>query len=70
MSAREIVGPFNPSAHQTIHIFVSTKIRFQATLRRIFGEQRLATINASVIPFVLPLVYYRHSLDVFLFVLL
>ena len=68
MSAREIVGPFSPSAHQTIHIFVSTKIRFQATLRRIFGEQRLAAINASVNPFVLPLVYYRHSLDVFIFV--
>ena len=69
-SVREIVGPFTPSAHQTIHIFVSTKIRFQATLKRIFGEQRLAAINASVNPFVLPLVCYRHSLDVFIFVLL
>ena len=47
MSARDVSGPFNPSVHQTIHIFVCTKLRFQATLRRIFGEARLAAINAS-----------------------
>ena len=70
MSARDVSGPFNPSVHQTIHIFVCTKLRFQATLRRIFGEQRLAAINASVNPFILPVVYYQISLDVCIFVLI
>ena len=70
MSARDVSGPFNPSAHQEIHIFVCTKLRFQATLRRIFGEARLAAINASVAPFILPAVFYQISLDVYIFVLI
>ena len=70
MSARDVSRPFNPFAHQTIHIFVCTKLHFQATLRRLFGESRLAAINASIAPFILPVVYYRHSLDVFVFVLI
>ena len=70
MSARDISGPFNPSVHQTIHIFVCTKLRFQATLGRIFGEARLAAINASIAPFILPVVYYQISLDVYIFVLI
>ena len=70
MSARDILGPFNPSAHQTIHIFVSTKLHFQESLRRLFGEARLAAINVSVEPFILPWVYYLVSLDVLIFVLL
>ena len=70
MSARDIPGPFNPSEHQTIHIFVCTKLRFQATLRRIFGEARLAAIIASVAPFILPTVFYQISLDVYIFVLI
>ena len=70
MSARDVSGPFSPSAHQTIHIFVGTKLRFQGTLRRIFGEARLAAINASVAPFILPTVFYQFSLDVYIFVLL
>ena len=48
MSARDISKPFNPSAHQTIHIFVYTKLCFQETLRRLFGESRLKVINALV----------------------
>ena len=70
MSARDISGPFNPSAHQTIHIFVCTKHCFQATLRRIFGEARLAAINASVAPFILPMIFYQNSLDIYIFVLI
>ena len=70
MSARDISGPLNPSAHQEIHIFVCTKLRFQATLRRIFGEARLAAINASAAPFILPTVFYQILLDVYNFVLI
>ena len=70
MSASDVSGPFNPSAHQTIHIYVGTKLRFQGTLQRIFGEARLAAINASVAPFILPIVFYQFSLDVYIFVLL
>ena len=70
MSARDISGPFSPSAHQTIHIFVSTKLCFQASLRRLFGEAKVVAINALVAPFILPWVYYALSLDVLIFVLL
>ena len=70
MSARDVSGPFIPAACQTIHILVGTKLRFQAYLRRLFGEERLAAINASVAPFILPTVYYRHSFDVYIYILL
>ena len=70
MSARDISRLFIPSARETIYILVGTKLRFQAYLRRLFGEARLAAINASVAPFILPAVYYQHSFDVFIFILL
>ena len=70
MSARDVLGPFIPSARQSIYILVGTKLRFQAYLRRLFGEERLAAINASVAPFILPAVYYGHSYDVYVFILL
>ena len=70
MSARDVSGPFIPSARQTIYILVGIKLRFQAYLRRLFGEARLAAINASVAPFILLVVYYQHSFDVYIFILL
>ena len=70
MSARDVSGPFIPSTRQTIHILIGTKLRFQAYLRRLFGEERLAAINALVAPFILPAVYYRHSFDVYIYILL
>ena len=70
MSARDISGPFIPSARQTIYILVGTKLCFQAYLRRLFGEARLVAINTSAAPFILPAVYYWHSFDVYIFILL
>ena len=70
MSARDVSGPFIPSERQTIYIVVGTKLCFQAYLRRLFGEERLATINALVAPFILPVVYYRHLFDVYIFILI
>ena len=70
MNANDIAGPIRPSAGQKIHIWVCTTLRFQAVLRNTFGEQRLAAINASVSPFIFPVIYYRMSLDVHIFVLL
>ena len=70
MSAQDVIGPIIPSARQTIYISVCTKLRFQRTLRNLFGQERLAAINASVNPFILPLIYYPISLDVHIFVLL
>ena len=63
MSARDVSGPFIPFARQTIYILVGTKLPFQAYLRRLFGEERLAAINALIAPFILPAVYYQHSFD-------
>ena len=70
MNANDITGPIRPSAGQKIHIWVCTKLHFQAVVRNPFGEQRLAVINASVSPFIFPVIYYRISLDVQIFVLL
>ena len=70
MSARDASGPFIPFAHQTIYILVSTKLHFQAYLRRLFGEVRLAAINDLVAPFILPVVYYQHYFDMYIFILL
>ena len=70
MNANDIVGPIRPSAGQKIHIWVCTKLHFQVVLRNTFGEQRLAAINASVSPFIFPVIYYRISLYVHIFVLL
>ena len=70
MSARDVLGPFIPSARQTIYILVGTKLRFQAYLRRLLGEERLAAINTSVAPFILPTVYYQYSFYVYIFILL
>ena len=70
MSARDISGLFIPFARQTIYILVGTKLRFQAYLRRLLGEERLAAINTSVSPFILPLFYYWYSFDVYIFILL
>ena len=70
MSARDISRPFIPSAHQTIYILIGSKLWFQAYLRRLFGEARPAAINTSVAPFILPAVYYRHSFDIYIFILL
>ena len=69
-ASRDVSGPFIPSARQTIYILVGTKLRFQSYLRRLLGEERLAVINALVAPFILPTVYYRHSFDVYIFILL
>ena len=70
MSARDVSRPFIPFARQTIYIPLGTKLRFQAYLRRFFGEERLVAINALVAPFILPAVYYQHLLDVYIFILL
>ena len=70
MSARDVSGPFIPSSRQTIYILVGTKLRFQSYLRRLLGEERLEIINALVAPFILPAVYYQHSFDIYIFILL
>ena len=70
MSANGVPGPTRALAAQKVHIWVCTKFHFQVTLRNVFGEQRLAEINASVNPFIFPVIYYRYSLDVHIFVLL
>ena len=70
MSARDLSGPFIPFARQTIYILIGTKLFFQAYLRRLFGEARLVAINVLVAPFILHAVYYQHSFDVYIFILL
>lgn len=69
MNQEELHGPLRPITRQAVHIIVSTKLRFQRVIRRIFGPHRLAAVNASVDPFILPIIRYDLSLDVYIFVL-
>ena len=52
MSANGVVGPIRLLVAQKVHIWVCTKLRFQDTLRNVFGEWRLAEINSTVSPFI------------------
>lgn len=65
----QITAPLTPIARQDVRIIVSTKFRFQRTILRMFGPTRLAAINASVDPFILPIIRYDISFDVYIFVL-
>lgn len=70
MNQEDLQGPLIPITRQAVHIIVSTKLRFQRVIRRIFGPNRLAAaVNASVDPFILPIIRYDISLDVYIFVL-
>ena len=69
MNHRDLYGPIHPLARQTVHIVVSTKLRFQNIIRNLLGPRPLAEINASINPFILPLIRYDLGLDVFIFVL-
>lgn len=69
MNHRDLYGPIHPLARQTVHIVASTKLRFQNIIRNLLGPRRLAEINASINPFILPLIRYDLGLDVFIFVL-
>lgn len=69
MNHRDIYGPIRPIAQQSIHIIVSTKLRFQNLLRNTPGPHRLAAINASVNPFIFPVIRYNLTFDVYIFIL-
>ena len=69
MNQEEIAAPFRPIARQAVHIIISTKFRFQRTILSLFGPLRLAAINTSVNPFILPMIKYNISFDVYIFVL-
>ena len=61
--------PFAPTARQFVHIIISTKLRFQGRIRHLFGEAALAAINASIKPFILPIINYNLAFDIFIFIL-
>ena len=65
----QFTAPLTPIARQDVRIIVSAKFRFQRTILRMFGPKRLAAINASVDPFILPIIRYDISFDVYIFVL-
>lgn len=71
MNHEEVYAPAEPLSRQNIYIVVSTKLRFQRTLRSMIGSRRLAAINASLDPFFLPMIRQGSTrLDVIIFVLL
>lgn len=70
MNQEDIYRRVESFSRQSIHIIVSSKLQFQRVIRRVVGPSRLAAINASVNPFILPLIRYDLSFDVYIFVLL
>ena len=69
MNQEDLYRELIPLARQNIYIVVSTKLQFQRVIRGVLGPRHLATINASVNPFILPIIRYNLSFDVFIFVL-
>lgn len=63
-------GPYVPMRRQEMDICVSLKMHFQQRIAFMFGPQRLAKINASNKPFILPLNNHAVSFDVMIFFLL
>ena len=70
MNQEDLYCRLIPLARQDVHIVVSTKLQFQRVFRRLFGPRQIAAINASVNPFILPLIRYDLSFDVYIFILL
>ena len=62
--------PYQFVPFTSIHVVLSCKIFFQQRLALTFGADRLAEINASPQPFLLPLLDYSHTFDVYIFILL
>lgn len=69
MNQEDLYRELIPLARQNIYIVVSTKLQFQRVIRGVLGPRHLAAINASVNPFILPIIRYNLSFDVFIFVL-
>ena len=69
MNQEDLYRELIPLARQNIYIVVSTKLQFQRVIRGVLGPRHLAAINASVNPFILPIIRYKLSFDVFIFVL-
>ena len=69
MNQEDLYRELIPLARQNIYIVVSTKLQFQCVIRGVLGPRHLAAINASVNPFILPIIRYNLSFDVFIFVL-
>ena len=62
--------PYQFVPFTSIHVVLSCKIFFQQRLALTFGADRLAEINASPQPFLLPLLDYNLTFDVYIFILL
>ena len=69
MNQEDLYRELIPLARQNIYIVVSTKLQFQRVIRGVLGPRHLAAINASVNPFILPIIRYNLSFGVFIFVL-
>ena len=69
MNQEDLYRELIPLARQNIYIVVSTKLQFQRVIRGVLGPRHLAAINASVNPFILPIIRYNLSFNVFIFVL-
>ncbi len=69
MNQEDLYRQLIPLARQNVYIVVSTKLQFQRVIRGVLGSRHLAAINASVNPFILPLIRYNINFDVFIFVL-
>ena len=62
--------PYQFFPFTSIHVVLSCKIFFQQRLALTFGADHLAEINASPQPFLLPLLDYNLTFDVYIFILL
>lgn len=70
MNQEDLYQRFITLARQDVHVIVSAKLQFQRVIRRMFGPTQVATINASVNPFILPLICYDLNFDMYIFIII
>ena len=64
------LNALNPNRGIRIQIRIDHKMFFQQRIVALLGAQTLAEVLASPHPFILPLIHYHNSCDVYIFILL
>ena len=60
----------NPNLGITVFIHIDRKVFFQQRLVSLFGAERLGEIINSPHPFILPLINYHNSCNIYIFILI
>ena len=63
-------GPMQLKGFKWWESFLIEKMFFQQRMVAMFGLKRMQEVMASNEPFIMPLIYYQHSFDIYIFILI